>query len=78
MKRRAFQDESEYFFSNVSFPLSINPPGYLKRQIHGLQYSKDIDKWSCPHKAGHSLTLLSFIYSLGDIIFKPLCGCFSL
>ncbi|MBA7516648.1 hypothetical protein ES705_08696 [subsurface metagenome] len=31
--------------------------------------------WNCPYKTEHSSTLsISFIYSLGDIIFKPLCG----
>ena len=30
--------------SIVSWSLFINPPGYLNRQIHSLQYNKDIDK----------------------------------
>ncbi len=34
-----------------------------------------IHEWNCPYKTEHSSTLsISFIYSLGDIIFKPLCG----
>jgi hypothetical protein len=36
-------------------------------------------EWSCPYFTGHrSNLLLVFLYSLGDIIFKPLCGWFSL
>jgi hypothetical protein len=27
----------------IENPLSINPPGYLNRQIHSLRYNKDID-----------------------------------